>query len=508
MAGLLSRERIVAKPGFNRWFIPPCALAIHLCIGQAYAFSVFKLPLTQVVGVTESTPEDWTQKQLAWIFTLAIVFLGLSAAAFGKWLERAGPRKSGVVAGICWGTGFFVSALGVELHQIWLLYLGYGVIGGCGLGLGYITPVSTLIKWFPDRRGMATGMAIMGFGGGAFIASPLSQMLMDAFSTDSSVGVTQTFMIMGAAYLVAMVVGAFGFRLPAPGWKPEGWDESKAKKKTRGPVTSHHVHVSKAVRTRQFYLLWAVLFLNVTAGIGILEQASPMIQEMFGERVTPAAAAGFVGLLSLFNMVGRFLWSSASDLVGRKMTYAAFFTLGPVLYILVPQSGLVGSVVMFVACAAVILTMYGGGFATIPAYLSDIFGTQFVGAIHGRLLTAWSAAGVAGPVLVNYIRQQQIDAGIEVARAYNFVLYLMAGLLVIGFVCNLLVTRVDSRFHMSDAELQAEQAARKTEGGSVAAAATGAGGIGAFVAVAWIAVGGPLLWGVYQTMKKAAALFE
>jgi MFS family permease len=505
--GLLSRERIIARPGFNRWFIPPCALAIHLCIGQAYAFSVFKLPLTNAIGITQATPDDWSQKQLAWIFTLAIVFLGLSAAAFGKWLERAGPRKSGVVAAICWGSGFLISALGVHLHQIWLLYLGYGVIGGCGLGLGYITPVSTLIKWFPDRRGMATGMAIMGFGGGAFIASPLSQMLMDAFSTESSVGVASTFVVMGLLYLVAMLIGAFGFRLPPPGWKPEGWDPSKAGKRKK-LVTDRHVHVSKAIKTPQFYLLWAVLFLNVTAGIGILEQASPMIQEMFGERVTPAAAAGFVGLLSLFNMVGRFLWSSTSDLIGRKATYACFFTLGPLLYFLVPMSGNVGSVVMFVACAAIILTMYGGGFATIPAYLSDVFGTQYVGAIHGRLLTAWSAAGVAGPVLVNYIRQAQIDAGIEVAKAYNVVLYLMAGLLVIGFVCNILVRKVEDRFYMSDAELADEQEKRSGDGDGSSDAHPGAGTFGTLVGVAWVLVGAPLLWGVYQTIRKAAALFE
>jgi MFS family permease len=455
MAGLLSRARIVAGPGFNRWLVPPAALAIHLSIGQAYAFSVFKLPLTKVLGITEATPADWKQTELAWIFTIAIVFLGLSAAVFGRWLEHAGPRKSGFVAACCWALGFFVSAVGVHTHQIWLLYLGYGVLGGCGLGLGYITPVSTLIKWFPDRRGMATGMAIMGFGGGAMIASPLSQLLLDHYKSPTSVGVAQTFMTLGAIYLVAMLSGAFLFRVPAPGWKPAGWEPAPGS--DHGLITRRHVHVDNAIKTVPFYFLWAVLFLNVTAGIGILEQASPMIQEMFKGTVKASAAAGFVGLLSLFNMAGRFGWSSLSDRIGRKQTYAAFFTLGPILYLLLPYSGRIGSVTLFVSCAALILTMYGGGFATIPAYLSDLFGTQYVGAIHGRLLTAWSAAGVAGPVLVNYIREYQIDRGVPAAQAYNVTMYLMAALLVVGFFANLAVRPVDDRYYMSEDELARER---------------------------------------------------
>jgi MFS family permease len=455
MAGLLSRARIVAGPSFNRWLVPPAALAIHLSIGQAYAFSVFKLPLTKVLGITDSTAGDWKQTELAWIFTIAIVFLGLSAAVFGRWLEHAGPRKSGVVAACCWGLGFFISALGVRTHQIWLLYLGYGVLGGCGLGLGYITPVSTLIKWFPDRRGMATGMAIMGFGGGAMIASPLSQLLLDHYKSPTSVGVAETFMTLGTVYLVAMLSGAFLFRVPAPGWTPAGWEPPAAGGHTL--ITRRHVHVDNAVKTVPFYFLWAVLFLNVTAGIGILEQASPMIQEMFKGVVKPSAAAGFVGLLSLFNMAGRFGWSSLSDRIGRKRTYAVFFTLGPLLYVMLPYAGRIGSVVLFVACAALILTMYGGGFATIPAYLSDLFGTQYVGAIHGRLLTAWSAAGVAGPVLVNYIREYQIERGIPAAQAYNVTMYLMAALLVAGFFANLAVRPVDDRYFMSDDELARER---------------------------------------------------
>jgi MFS family permease len=452
MAGFLSRENIVAKPGFNRWLVPPAALAIHLSIGQAYAFSVFKLPLTKVLGITEASPADWKQTQLAWIFTIAIVFLGLSAAVFGRWLEHAGPRKSGVAAACCWGLGFLISAFGVKAHNIWLIYLGYGVLGGCGLGLGYITPVSTLIKWFPDRRGMATGMAIMGFGGGALIASPLSQRLLDHYKSATSVGVAESFVTLGIVYFVAMLFGAFLFRVPPAGWAPSGW--TPAAGNTRSLITRRQVHVDTAVKTTSFYFLWAVLFLNVTAGIGILEQASPMIQEMFRGVVSAGAAAGFVGLLSLFNMAGRFGWSSLSDRIGRKPTYAVFFALGPVLYVGLTYAGRIGSVILFVACAALILTMYGGGFATVPAYLSDIFGTQYVGAIHGRLLTAWSAAGVAGPVLVNYIREYQIERGVPTAQAYNVTMYLMACLLVVGFFCNLAVRPVGEQHYMPEDQIQ------------------------------------------------------
>jgi MFS family permease len=463
MAGILARERTVAGPGFNRWLVPPAALAIHLSIGQAYAFSVFKLPLTKVIGISQPAAGDWTQPELAWIFIIAIVFLGLSAALFGRWLERAGPRKSGVVAAVCWAAGFLVSAVGVRLHSIWLLYLGYGVLGGCGLGLGYITPVSTLIKWFPDRRGMATGMAIMGFGGGAMIGAPLADLLMKHYASPTSVGVGQTFVTMGLIYFVAMMAGAFLFRVPPPGFTvPPPVRQSRALTAEHAAlrptmITLRHVHVDVAWRTPQFWLLWAVLFLNVSAGIGILEQASPMIQEMFKGRVMASAAAGFVGLLSLFNMAGRFGWSSLSDRIGRKRTYAVFFTLGPLLYVTLPFAGRIGSVLLFVAAAALIITMYGGGFATVPAYLSDLFGTQFVGAIHGRLLTAWSAAGVAGPALVNYIREYQIGHGVQAAQAYNVTMYLMAGLLVIGFFCNLAVRPVAEAHYMSDAELARER---------------------------------------------------
>jgi MFS family permease len=442
-ASLLSKERIIASPGFNRWLIPPCALATHLCIGQAYAISVFNLPLTQQIGITQSAPEDWKLTQLGWIFTIAIFFLGASAAVFGKWVQAQGPRKSGFVAALCWGIGFLIGALGIHLHQIWLVYLGYGVLGGCGLGIGYITPVSTLIAWFPDRRGMATGMAIMGFGGGALVASPLSVLLMKQFSSPSSTGVAETWVVLGLLYLVFMAFGAFGYRLPATGWKPAGWEPSAAK--SGALITKSDVTPEQAVRTPQFWFLWVVLCFNVTAGIGVLGQASAMIQEVFKGTINAGAAAGFVGLLSLFNMGGRFIWASLSDRIGRKATYACFFVLGPILYALVPLSGQIGSVALFVACFCVILTMYGGGFATIPAYLADIFGAKYVSAVHGRLLTAWSLAGILGPVLVNYIREFQIQSGIPKEQAYNVTMYIMAGLLVVAFFANLAVKAVSEK---------------------------------------------------------------
>jgi MFS family permease len=450
MSGFFSKERITASHHYNRWLIPPAALAVHLCIGQAYAFSVFNEPLTRILGVTESAPDDWKLTTIGWIYSLAIVFLGLSAAFAGKWLEEVGPRRTMFTAACCFGGGFILSAIGVHTHQIWLLYLGYGVLGGCGLGLGYVSPVSTLIKWFPDRRGMATGMAIMGFGGGAMIGAPLGVTLMKYFHTDASVGVAQAFVVMGVLYFISMVIGSLAIRIPPPDWKPAGWTAPSEAKKM---VTKRHVHIDQALKTPQFYLLWIILCFNVTAGIGILGQASVMIQEMFKGSITPEAAAGFVGLLSLFNMGGRFVWSSASDYLGRKNTYFLFFALGTFLYSMLPSFSGQGNVVLFIAAAALILSMYGGGFATIPAYLADIFGTKYVGGIHGRLLTAWATAGVLGPVLVNYLREYQIEHGVAKADAYTATLYIMACLLAIGFVCNLLMREVHDGHYMKHDEV-------------------------------------------------------
>ncbi|MDD5277580.1 MAG: OFA family MFS transporter [Methylovulum sp.] len=449
MSGFFSKQRAVAHSGYNRWMVPPAALAVHLCIGQAYAFSVFNEPLTRVLGIGSASPEDWKLTTLGWIFSLAIVFLGLSAAFGGKWLEKVGPRLTMFVAACCFGGGFLVSALGVYLHEIWLVYLGYGVIGGIGLGLGYVSPVSTLIKWFPDRRGMATGMAIMGFGGGAMIGAPLSVLLMDHFKSATSVGVMEAFVVMGGLYFLSMCIGALTIRTPPQNWQPAGWVPPVVQNKM---ISQNHVHIDQALKTPQFYLLWLVLCLNVTAGIGVLGQASVMIQEMFKGAVTPAAAAGFVGLLSLFNMGGRFFWSSSSDFIGRKNTYFIFFTLGIALYAAIPSIGAAGNMGLFILFYAVILSMYGGGFATIPAYLADIFGTKYVGGIHGRLLTAWSTAGVLGPVLVNYIREFQIGQGVAKADAYNVTMYIMAGLLALGFVCNLLIKPVHEKHHIKQDE--------------------------------------------------------
>lgn len=483
MAGLLAKERTVARPGFNRWLVPPAALAIHLSIGMAYGFSVFWLPLSKAVGVDApvdcpadmsflatlvATDCDWKISTLGWMYTLFFVLLGSSAAVFGHWLEHAGPRKAGVAAAFCWGGGLMIAALGVYTHQILLMWLGAGVIGGIGLGLGYISPVSTLIKWFPDKRGMATGMAIMGFGGGAMIGAPLADLLMKHYATPDSVGVWQTLLVLGALYFVAMLCGAFGYRVPPPDWKPAGWTPPAARQNAM--ITPHHVHLRTAHKTPQFWLLWAVLVLNVSAGIGVIGMASPMLQEVFGGKLigedltlselndvqlasVASIAAGFAGLLSLFNIIGRIGWASASDHLGRKTTYMVFFVLGAALYALAPHAGAIGSVALFVALFCIILTMYGGGFATIPAYLADIFGTQFVGAIHGRLLTAWSTAGILGPVLMNYIREYQLERGVPRQEAYNTTMYVLTGLLLLGFLCNLMVRPVAARHYMSKEEL-------------------------------------------------------
>jgi MFS family permease len=477
MAGFLSKERITAPPNYNRWRVPAASVAIHLCIGSVYAWSIYNPSLTRVYGVVASSGDDWSLSEVVWVFTVAIVFLGLAAAFAGKWLESVGPRKVGVVAACCWGGGYLVGGVGIMTHQLWLLYLGYGVIGGCGLGLGYVSPVSTLIRWFPDRRGMAAGMAIMGFGGGAMIGTPLKEFFIRLFyrapeylgTTDQislvteagrrfvevsgalrevviigaaevrnltipgpegvylvntgATGVAETFLILGVVYMIVMLFAAFSYRIPAEDWKPEGWIEPSEKE--RGSlISAKNVDIDQALKTPQFYQLWIVLCLNVTAGIGVLGVARTMITEIFGsslpEVVDTSFAATYVVMISAFNMVGRFIWASASDYVGRRNTYWIFFVLGIVLYLSIPFSAAQVSVnpsvvwlVYFYAATMIIFTMYGGGFATIPAYLADIFGAKYVGGIHGRLLTAWSTAGVLGPLAITSLRESSVNSAIN-----------------------------------------------------------------------------------------------
>ena len=562
MPGLFSKDRIIAAPGFNRWRVPPASVAIHLCIGSVYAWSIFNPALTRVRGVVTGAADDWSLGQVVWIFTVAIVSLGLSAAFAGRWLERVGPRTVGTLAALLWGGGFFIGYLGITQHQLWLLYLGYGVIGGCGLGLGYVSPVSTLIRWFPDRRGMAAGMAIMGFGGGAIIGAPLKEFLIRYFyrapeflgAADSvtlqteagrrfaevagqwravvvvgpnelsqmlvpgpagvyladtgTVGVAETFLVLGAAYTVIMLFAAFSYRIPAPGWQPAGWAPPDAATPAKKMISRNDVGVDQAMRTPQFWLLWIVLCFNVTAGIGVLGVAKTMMTEIFGttlpQIVTGSFAATFVLMTSVFNMVGRFAWASASDYLGRQRTYALFFALGTALYLTIPYAALRESaapavvwLVVFYTVTMLIFTLYGGGFATIPAYLADLFGTRYVGGIHGRLLTAWSTAGVLGPLAITSLREhslrkaihnlagavdpaafrakfgaplEQLDALVaektvtlaklmEIAapgtinpssNLYNTTMYLMAGLLVVAFVANALVRPVNPRHHLQD----------------------------------------------------------
>lgn len=560
LLGPLYKDRIVAKEGFNRWLVPPAAVAIHLCIGSVYAWSIFNPPLVKQLGVVASAADDWTLSSVVWIFSTAIVFLGLAAALGGKWLEDVGPRMVGFLAACCWGGGFIIGGIGISTGQLWLVYLGYGALGGCGLGLAYVTPVSTLIRWFPDRRGMATGMAIMGFGGGAMIGAPLKTWLLSfyyeapqylgkvadvnlitdagrrfaevagdkvevviATAADMSkvpvpgpegvyvvgtgeTGVASVFFTLGVVYFIVMTIAAFSFRVPAAGWKPAGWNPDADGAPRKKMVTDNHVHINQALKTPQFYRMWLVLCLNVTAGIGVIGVAKTMMTEIFGTTMPGVVDAGFAAtyvlMISVFNMVGRFFWASASDFLGRKNTFHCFFLLGMLLYLSIPwvatQASVSNSImwlVVFYAATMTIFTMYGGGFATIPAYLADVFGTLHVGGIHGRLLTAWSTAGVLGPFAITYLREQSVENAIHslankvdpekfqaafgagmnqlqtlietktvtIARLmeivpagtvdptsslYNSTMYAMAGLLVVAFFANWGIKHVDDKHHV------------------------------------------------------------
>ena len=532
--GFLDRARTVAGPGFNRWLVPPCALAIHLCIGMAYGFSVFWLPLSRAIGISDpvvckgltlgqaitTTTCDWRVSDLVWTYSIFFVVLGVAAALWGGWLERAGPRKAGVVAACCWCGGIAIGAIGVSIHQLWLLWIGTGLIGGIGLGLGYISPVSTLIKWFPDKRGMATGMAIMGFGGGAMIGSPLADKLMKHFADGTQVGVWQTFLVLAVIYFVFMMAGALGYRVPPEGWAPAGWT---APAETKAAISRFHVHLKDAHKTPQFWLIWLVLLLNVSASIGIIGVASPMLQEIFGGRLidhpgqlftafgdadkkaAAAIGAGFVGVISLFNIAGRFLWASSSDRFGRKPTFAIMTALGALLYGIAAPAMVGGSIGLFILVFCVCASMYGGGFATVPAYLADTFGTRFVGAIHGRILTAWSTAGILGPYIVTTIRDGRIAAGVPRDQVYQPIYWVLGGLLVVAFLLNLLIRPVDSRFHMAtDAPAIAIEQAADPAG----AASIPTGGLNGISIFAWAAVCIPIAWGIYETVAKAAVLLK
>ncbi len=536
MLNRLEKQHTVAGLGFNRWLMPPAALAIHLCIGMAYGFSVFWLPLSKAIGITQShlcpaslgfwqelfiTDCDWKISTLGWMYTLFFVFLGSSAALWGHWLEHAGPRKAGVVSTFCWCGGMLISAVGIHLHQFWIMLIGSGVIGGIGLGLGYISPVSMLIKWFPDRRGMATGMAIMGFGGGAMIGSPLATALMNHFATNTNVGVEQTFVTMAGIYFIFMLGGAFSYRLPNQHWQPKGWIQPTVKQGSE-LITVHHVHVKNAFKIKQFWLLWLMLCMNVSAGIGVLGMSSPMLQEIFGGKLIgltvkfqdlnpvqlasiASIAAGFTALLSLFNIGGRFFWATLSDRLGRKLTFNVFFIIGSGLYLTVAYSAIHANLALFVVALCVVLSFYGGGFATIPAYLADLFGTQMVGAIHGRLLTAWATAGIIGPVIVNYMRDYQLALGATNAQVYDHTMWILAGLLWIGLIANGLIRPVETRWFMNTEEMQAAEQIRLADE-SLLASELGKNTVVetqptpiVWLIVSWTIVLIPLGWGIFKT---------
>ena len=532
---ILSREHTVAGPRFNRWLAPPAALAIHLCIGMAYGFSVFWLPMTRLISNSDaatcsgqsffaeltSTSCNWSVPAVTHIFEIFIAVLGISAAIWGSWLEHAGPRKAGIISAFCWGGGLILMGFAVSIHQLWLVYL-FAIVAGVGQGLGYITPVSTLIKWFPDRRGMATGFAIMGYGGGAMIGAPLAVWFMSHFSHNGVSGVTQALVALGVIYFIAMAAGALGFRVAPSGWRPVGWTPAVTEQ-AKGMITRQNVHLNRAWKTPQFWLIWGVLCLNVTAGIGVISMASPMLQDVFGARLLGvgaiaaltaaqkvaivAAAAGLVGLISLFNALGRIFWASLSDRIGRKNMYYSIFVLGIVLYCLLPTWGHLGLPMLFVASICIILSMYGGGFSTVPAYLADIFGPQMVGAIHGRLITAWSVAGVVGPSLIAGLRQFEIDHGVAHNLIYDITLYIMAVLLFGGLICNFFVKPVHEKHWMNDEELARERALLHEDrlAANADTAARGTFGIGGVLA--WLAVGVPFFIGLYIAIDKAAALF-
>jgi MFS family permease len=445
---LLDNQRAIAPPGFNRWLIPPAALAVHLCIGQVYALSIFSEPMTRVIGITATAPEDWHLRALAPLFVVAISVLGLSTTLAAGWIDRQGPRAVMFLAACCFGGGLLVAALGISTHQLWLLYLGYGGLGGIGLGLGYVAPVSTLIRWFPDKRGLASGLAIMGFGGGAMIAAPFARHLMSVFGSPTSVGIAQTFVAMGVIYFIAMSIGAFAIRVPPPGWRPEPADGNTAPPLV--PIEQHTVDGREAVKTPQFHLLWVLLCLNVTSGIELLAHTPNKLLDAFPGAITTTAVAGFVGLLGLFNMGGRLIWSFLSDFMGRQVTYTVLLLFGALFYTGIAAIGQ-ASVTLFVVLYVLAISIYGGCFAMIPAYISDLFGSRDLTFIHSRLLSAWSV-GVILSSIISEVRVHQIGRGTPASAVDDHVLYVGGAMLLVGLLCNLLIRPVSTSHHVVAAE--------------------------------------------------------
>lgn len=412
--------------GFNRWLIPVAAVLVHICIGSVYAWSTFNRPIKAVF------PHDpsWFSPPYT-TFSTALVLLGLTAAFGGTWVERRGPRAAATAAAILFGSGLVIGGIGLAAGLSWLVFVGMGVIGGMGCGLGYIAPVSTLVKWFPDRRGMSTGMAIMGFGAGAFLAGYLNVYFMNML------GVAKTIMALGLAYFIIMMAGALIIRRPPAGWLPEGWTPPV---KVNPMITHRNLSRNAAIQTAQFFLLWGILFINVTAGIGILAQASPMMQDLFQK--TAIEAGVVVSLISLFNAGGRFFWASLSDYIGRRNTYVVFFVVQFILFLLIPGFAVRREWAIFESALFVVFTMYGGGFSTIPAFLADMFGAENVGAIHGVILTAWSAAAIAGPVIITELSDRAkagLAPGASKIHIYDQPLEVLAAMLVVGFVLTVLV---------------------------------------------------------------------
>ena len=469
LTDVLDRSRCIAPANHDRWRMPPAALAIYLAIGQVFALSTLTAPFTRLIGVSSSAPQDWSASAVSWLFPVAITFLGISAFVFSRWIDAVGPRKAMFASASCFAAGFLITAVGARMHIIGLVYFGYGVVGGTGLGLGYASPVTALIRWFPDRPAAATGLAIAGFAGGALVGQPFAQMLLDYFSSATDTGVVSALVTMGVSYFAFMMFGVFTIRLPEPGWTPASYTSARREAEDGGhwaprvgtpagrsdaerrPVAKD-VHVTVATRTRQFWLLALIVGLSVAAGAGVLSQASPAIQDLFPGMLGAAAAAGFIAVLALTDTFGRALWAAWTDGIGRRRAFLLYLSLSAALLAYAPTAAATPSIVAYVTCVALALAMCGGLLAALPAYVRDLFGDLHVGPIHARLLIAWSAGAVAGPALGTLIRKFQLAGGVTSADSYRWTIYAMAGLLVIALIANWLLRAVDPRHHFQPTE--------------------------------------------------------